>query len=181
MGEVTACGVCGGGNLTLMLDMGAPPLAERMGEDAAYPLALFRCADCSLVQLSHIVSQSELFPAAHPYASGNTAAIVAHCRELAGSLTASLGLGPGDLAVDIGANDGTLLGLVTARPLPAWIEALPGLSDERYEAARFERSMLIDEARGHAEQAFPALAVTYCAFGATCLTTTSALRAAGLL
>ena len=109
MGEVTACGVCGGGNLTLMLDMGAQPLAERMGEDAAYPLALFRCADCSLVQLSHIVSQDELFPPAHPYASGNTAAIVAHCRELAGSLTASLGLGPGDLAVDIGANDGTLL------------------------------------------------------------------------
>ena len=34
---------------------------------------------------------------------------VAHCRELAASLTESLSLGQGDLVVDIGANDGTLL------------------------------------------------------------------------
>ena len=93
----------------MLLDMGEQPLAERMSEGKAYPLALLRCGDCSLVQLSHIVDQREMFPPEHPYASGNTAAIVAHCRELAASLTESLSLGQGDLVVDIGANDGTLL------------------------------------------------------------------------
>ena len=59
----------------MLLDMGEQPLAERMSEDAAYPLALLRCGDCTLVQLSHVVDQREMFPPEHPYASGNTAAI----------------------------------------------------------------------------------------------------------
>ena len=94
MGEVTACGICGSDRLSMFLDMGRQPLAERMSEGKTYPLALLRCADCTLVQLSYIVDQRELFPPAHPYSSGNTAAIVAHCRELADSLTESLHLGP---------------------------------------------------------------------------------------
>jgi hypothetical protein len=108
VGEVWRCGVCGSRDLSPILDMGDQPLAERMSEGKTYPLALLRCGDCTLVQLSHIVDQRELFPPAHPYSSGNTAAIVAHCRELADEMMRSH-LSPGDLVVDIGANDGTLL------------------------------------------------------------------------
>ena len=54
----------------MLLDMGEQPLAERMGEDAAYPLALLRCGDCTLVQLSHIVDQREMFPPDHPTPAG---------------------------------------------------------------------------------------------------------------
>jgi hypothetical protein len=107
MGDVTACGICGSKDLTPILDMGEQPLAERMSEDTAYPLALLRCGECSLVQLSYVVDQREMFPPEHPYASGNTAAIVAHCQSLAVGLRNVLSRG--DLVVDIGANDGTLL------------------------------------------------------------------------
>ena len=94
-GHVTACGICGSERLSMLLDMGEQPLAERMSEGKTFPLALLRCADCTLVQLSYIVDQRELFPPDHPYSSGNTAAIVAHCKDLALRLTQSLNAAAG--------------------------------------------------------------------------------------
>jgi len=107
MGEVKACGLCGGTDLAPILDMGAQPLAERYGTDERYPLALAECADCTLVQLTYAVDPVELFPPDHPYMSGTTAALREHFAALANRL--ATGLRGGDLVVDIGANDGTLL------------------------------------------------------------------------
>ncbi len=87
--------------------MGDQPLAERMGSRERYPLVLQQCGNCSLVQLSHIVDQHEVFPPDHPYTTGNTAALRRHFGDLGTSLSADLH--EGDLVVDIGANDGTLL------------------------------------------------------------------------
>lgn len=106
-GEVTHCGVCGSGDLRLLLDMGVQPLAERHGDGPGYPLALLECRACTLVQLSYAVPEREVFPPDHPYATGNTAALREHFAALASDLAPLLG--PGDLVVDIGANDGTLL------------------------------------------------------------------------
>jgi len=94
-------------DLAVILDMGDQPLAEAMGSMVRYPLALLDCGNCSLVQLSHIVDKRLVFPAAHPYASGNTRALREHFRDLALSLMCSRKVD--DLVVDIGANDGTLL------------------------------------------------------------------------
>jgi len=105
MGEVKTCGICGSSDLVLILDMGMQPLAERYGTDELYPLALLECQDCTLVQLSHIVDQAELFPADHPYTSGSTGALRDHFAELAARVAPR----PPGLVVDIGANDGTLL------------------------------------------------------------------------
>lgn len=108
MGEIRACGICGGTELWPLLDMGMQPLAERMGPDAPrYPLRLLQCQECSLVQLSYIAPQAEVFPVDHPYATGNTKALREHFERLA--LEVAGPLEDGDLAVDIGANDGTLL------------------------------------------------------------------------
>jgi hypothetical protein len=107
MGEVRTCGICGSSALVLILDMGMQPLAERYGSHTRYPLALLECQECTLVQLSHIVDQGELFPPDHPYTSGTTAALRDHFAALASRL-APLAPPPG-MVVDIGANDGTLL------------------------------------------------------------------------
>lgn len=106
-GKVSNCGVCGSWDLVPVMDMGLQPLPERHDIASRYPLALLECMQCTLVQLSYIPPQSETFPEGHTYATGNTAAL----REHFAGLAASLGkrLGPGDLVVDIGANDGTLL------------------------------------------------------------------------
>ncbi len=106
-GKVTRCGICGSWDLRPLLDMGSQPLAERYGSSERYPLALLECRACTLVQLSYIVDQREVFPPGHPYASGNTAALRHHFTVLADTLSRSLE--PEDLVVDIGANDGTLL------------------------------------------------------------------------
>jgi hypothetical protein len=111
MGEVTACGICGSAQLDLILDMGMQPLAER--ESEPYPLALLKCSNCTLVQLSYIVDQQEVFPLDHPYATGNTKFLRDHFTKMAAELVAWR-LEPGDLVVDIGANDGTFLGALTS-------------------------------------------------------------------
>jgi hypothetical protein len=105
MGEVTECGICGSPDLSVILDMGMQPLAER--ESPRYPLVLLKCVNCTLVQLSYIVDQHEVFPIDHPYATGNTKFLREHFGRLAARLAADLA--PGDLVVDIGANDGTFL------------------------------------------------------------------------
>jgi 2-polyprenyl-3-methyl-5-hydroxy-6-metoxy-1,4-benzoquinol methylase len=112
---VTRCGICGSDDLALILEMGDQPLAEAMGTTRRYPLALAQCGNCSLVQLSHIVDKRLVFPAAHPYATGNTVALREHFLKLAVSLMSPLRTG--DLVADIGANDGTLLSMLAGHGL----------------------------------------------------------------
>jgi 2-polyprenyl-3-methyl-5-hydroxy-6-metoxy-1,4-benzoquinol methylase len=105
-GEITACGSCGHEYLSPVIDLGYQPLAERDNGEC-YPLKLLKCARCTLVQLSFIPAQEEVFPGDHPYATGNTKALRDHFTELAATLGCLLF--PEDLVVDIGANDGTLI------------------------------------------------------------------------
>lgn len=107
-GDITACGGCGSAALTPLFDMGRQPLAEGFRASARYPLALVRCAGCTLVQLNYIVDQCEVFPPGHRYATGNSRMLRDHYQALAAGL--GRGLAPGALVADIGANDGTLIG-----------------------------------------------------------------------
>ena len=106
MGYITDCGICGSQDLVPVFRMGMQPFAER-DTGGRYPLTVVRCGDCSLMQLSYIADHHEVFPANHPYATGNTAALREHFAALAATLAPLLA--PGDVVVDIGANDGTLL------------------------------------------------------------------------
>jgi hypothetical protein len=100
--EVRICGSCYCEELETILDLGEQPLAER-DNGYVYPLKLLQCPSCSLVQLSCIVDQREVFPPDHPYTSGSTRALHEHFENLATHI-------PKDgLVVDIGANDGTFL------------------------------------------------------------------------
>jgi len=105
----SACMTCGHPQLRVLLDLGRQPLAER-DDGHVYPLGLVECQRCGLVQNSWQVDRDQVFPADHPYATGDTAALRAHFGGLAAE--AALLLGDGDLIVDIGANDGTFLAQV---------------------------------------------------------------------
>jgi hypothetical protein len=106
-GEITRCGTCFSSELVTVLDLGSQPLAEGMGDTKTYPLRLVKCLACSLVQLSYIVPQAEVFPWKHPFTTGNSTANRKHFHGLA--LKVRDMTSPGDLVVDIGANDGTFL------------------------------------------------------------------------
>lgn len=105
-GEVRDCGGCGATRLEPLFDMGFQPLAEGGGK-GTYPLRLVKCQGCALVQLSYAADPAEVFPAGHPYATGNSRALQRHYADLVRSLAGTLHTG--DVVVDIGANDGTLL------------------------------------------------------------------------
>ena len=108
-GPVLACGSCGFTRLEPVLDMGMQPLpqARKDGRVNRYPLRLVKCPRCTLVQLDYIVPQAELFPADYPYATGNTKALRDHFGQQA--LFVEELISRGDLVIDIGGNDGTML------------------------------------------------------------------------
>lgn len=128
-GPVANCQLCGCGFLTEILDLGSQPLAER-DDGKRYPLGLLECGECGLIQLSYAVGRREVFPPEHPYATGNTRAMRLHFGELA--TEAALRMDDKDLAVDIGANDGTLLAAVRRRMPSARVLAIEPTNQARH-------------------------------------------------
>jgi len=109
LSDVTECQVCGHQGLLPLLDLGNQPFAERLDDDARYPLVLLRCTRCYLVQLDYVADQRAVFPPDHPYATGDTRVLREHYTVLARELSWKTSPCGGQLAVDIGANDGTFL------------------------------------------------------------------------
>lgn len=116
-----SCRICGSRDLAPVLDLGRQPLANALlpldsvpGAEATYPLALCRCAGCGLVQLTHDVPASVLFPADYPFATGQSRAMAAHFAALAEECVARFVPVDG-LLLEVGSNDGTLLASVADR------------------------------------------------------------------
>jgi hypothetical protein len=108
--------VCHSENLAKFLDLGFTPLADNFlsadrlqQPETYYPLEVFICADCSLVQLGYVVPPEILFQRDYPYVSSTTATGREHFHSLAKEICQRFGLKSGDLAVDIGSNVGVLL------------------------------------------------------------------------
>jgi C-methyltransferase C-terminal domain/Putative zinc binding domain/Methyltransferase domain len=117
----TTCRICGSSHLTPALDLGYQNIAgafSRPGEkppvQRSIPLELVRCdmtSDqdaCGLLQTRHSVPPALLY-ADYWYRSGVNRTMTDHLHELAQKAEALVGLSPGDLVVDVGCNDGTLL------------------------------------------------------------------------
>jgi SAM-dependent methyltransferase len=116
MKRLSACRLCGGG-LDLALELAPMPLVDDYdsGPDAVlYPTELMRCADCGLVQLGVVVPPAVLF-SGYSYRTGHSPGLVAHFRDYAAEIGQRAELTPKSLAIDIGANDGTLLRLLCER------------------------------------------------------------------
>lgn len=113
---VDRCQSCGSRELEPLLFVGYLPPVNTMpkigtppAEQPAYPAQLLRCPACELVQLGLVVDPKILFPPEYPYTSGTTRMLRENFAELAAEAGPLLGLGPADLVVDVGWNDGTLL------------------------------------------------------------------------
>jgi len=88
---------------------GMPLIGEQPKEEPAYPAQLLRCKRCQLVQLGLVVDPAILFPPTYPYTSGTTKILRDNFAEMYAEVSRIFPLGPKDLVVDIGSNDGTLL------------------------------------------------------------------------
>lgn len=110
MKRLSACRLCGGG-LHIALNLAPMPLVDDYDSGLAaalYPTELMRCGDCGLVQLSIVVPPDVLY-GRYSYRTGHSPGLVRHFREYAAEIAAEARLTSASLAVDIGANDGTLL------------------------------------------------------------------------
>lgn len=111
---IEGCRICGGTDLAALLDLGEQALTgvfpHRADEPVASgPLELVRCGGCGLVQLRHTCDLHEMYGATYGYRSGLNASMVAHLQGKAVALEGRFGARDGDVVLDIGSNDATLL------------------------------------------------------------------------
>jgi novobiocin biosynthesis protein NovU/D-mycarose 3-C-methyltransferase len=108
-----SCRACGA-DLQDVLSLGEQPLANRLrraGESSdvpRYPLTLARCIGCELAQLREVVDPAVLF-ADYAYVPSTSSTMRAHFEGLADWAVRHLALGPEELVIDVGSNDGLLL------------------------------------------------------------------------
>jgi 2-polyprenyl-3-methyl-5-hydroxy-6-metoxy-1,4-benzoquinol methylase len=96
-----------------MLDMGSLPLANRLENagstsDKAYPLVVYFCHNCALIQLADLVPRNEMF-ADYVYLTSASKTMMEHFDRYAETVTQRLDLTTKDIVLDVGSNDGTLL------------------------------------------------------------------------
>jgi hypothetical protein len=113
---VECCQICGHAPLDDVLSLGYMPPVNQMvpigqvpRQQPWFPTNLLHCRNCELVQLGLAVDPVIIFPPEYPYTSGMTKLLRDNFADLHRESAALLGLGPDDLVVDIGSNDGTLI------------------------------------------------------------------------
>ncbi len=116
---VTQCRICGNPELDSLIDLGVQALTGVFPLSAEAPvregpLELVKCRErdgeaCGLVQLRHSFQAGEMYGMNYGYRSGLNQSMVAHLEAKAGRIKSLVQLQKGDLVLDIGSNDGTLL------------------------------------------------------------------------
>ena len=119
--SLRACRICGNTQLEPVLDLGDQVLTgvfpkSLTAQVTKGPLRLVKCLGephvaCGLLQLAHSYDLTEMYGDNYGYRSGLNASMVAHLGRKVERISGLASLGEGDLVVDIGANDGTTLGL----------------------------------------------------------------------
>jgi C-methyltransferase C-terminal domain/Putative zinc binding domain/Methyltransferase domain len=112
--KITRCRISGSPNLVPVLSLGTQKLTgvfprTRDATLSEGPLELVWCPDSDLLQLSHSYEPDEMYGANYGYRSGLNQSMVRHLTEKVRQLQRLRPLDPGDLVVDIGSNDATLL------------------------------------------------------------------------
>lgn len=107
------CRVCGAARFEPVLDLGSlhvsafPVPTEPDGPRV--PLDVVRCAACGLVQLRHTTDPDLMYRGDYWYRSGTNQTMRDALADITRSAEAKVALRPGDVVVDVGSNDSTLL------------------------------------------------------------------------
>lgn len=117
--KITKCRLCGG-EIERILSLGdycltgVFPMSDKEKLTCG-PLELVKCRNehykysCGLVQLRHSYKPTELYGANYGYRSGLNKSMVEHLKDISKQIQKKVVLNSGDIVLDIGANDGTLL------------------------------------------------------------------------
>ena len=119
------CRHCRSALTELFLDLGtAPPsnayvtAADLRAPEKYYPLRVYVCTSCWLVQTEDYARHEELFTADYAYFSSFSESWLAHARDYVAEMVGRFGLDSESLVIEIAANDGYLLQYVRSRGIP---------------------------------------------------------------
>lgn len=115
MSKIFQCRACGSNHGRLVLDLGIQPLANNLLKPAdltqpepKFPLRLFVCEKCRLLQIADEVAPVKLF-GEYLYFSSFSDLMLRHAQEAAQRYIREFGLGESSNVVEIASNDGYLL------------------------------------------------------------------------
>lgn len=118
--KIESCRICGNKDLAPVVNLGEAALTgvfpgskDEVVESG--PLSLVKCDDesnpkaCGLLQLEHTYDLEKLYGENYGYRSGLNRSMVNHLKDISKKILEYVSFEEGDLVVDIGSNDGTLL------------------------------------------------------------------------
>ena len=124
LARVPSCRFCGSALQHTFTDLGMSPLCEAYVSaaqlnqmEAFYPLHVFVCGHCFLVQLQEYVSPEDIFTE-YAYFSSYSDSWLAHAKAYAQRMVERLRLGRDSLVVELASNDGYLLQYFVEQGVP---------------------------------------------------------------
>ncbi len=110
--RIERCRICNRTELDPLLDLGNQKIANGFHdcseEQIGAPLNLIRCNSCGLVQLEHAVDTNLMYKK-YWYRSGINQTMRDHLKSAVDKIMSFNVLKDGDIVIDVGCNDGTLL------------------------------------------------------------------------
>lgn len=119
------CRFCHAALHDVFLDLGsAPPSNAFLSADNLnapetwFPLKLFTCTECHLVQVDEVQTHDALFSNDYVYFSSYSRTWLAHAEQYVTHAVQRLNLGANSLVIEVASNDGYLLQFVNAHGIP---------------------------------------------------------------
>src|SRR5215467_5483713 len=120
----TACRFCGNSLQRTFVDLGLSPLCETYPSSADlsrgetyYPLHVYVCEKCWLVQLEEYESPEQIF-SDYAYFSSFSDSWLKHCEKYCEAMKTRFSLGRHSFVVEVASNDGYLLQYFVNRDVP---------------------------------------------------------------
>jgi hypothetical protein len=120
-----SCRHCGTPLQQPVIDLGHQPpsnaylqASQLNAPEITYPLQVYLCGGCRLLQLPAHATAEELFSADYPYLSSMSSSWCAHAAHTVTTAVERLGLGERSMVVELASNDGYLLQYVRQRQIP---------------------------------------------------------------
>jgi SAM-dependent methyltransferase len=121
------CRFCGSTLQHIFIDLGTAPFSNSFLEEKQlqqpenyYPLRVFVCDSCFLVQTEEYKKSSEIFTDDYVYFSSMSTTWIEHCRHYSEMITERLGLDRCSRVIEIAANDGYLLQFFVKKGIPCF-------------------------------------------------------------
>jgi SAM-dependent methyltransferase len=119
------CRFCSSENLNLFIDLGMSPpsnsfltIEQLNSPEVYFPLKLWICKDCFLVQIDEYKNAREIFNNDYAYFSSYSTTWLKHSKKYVDMISKRLDLNSESLAIEIASNDGYLLQYFKEKSIP---------------------------------------------------------------